>query len=122
VTVVSYSAMVNVVMGVADELAAEGVDVEIIDLRTIQPLDKATILKSLSKTKRLVVVHEAVKDFGVGAEIVALCADEGFWYLDAPLRRVAAQFSPAPYAPSLERCWLPSADEIKRSIRETAMA
>jgi 2-oxoisovalerate dehydrogenase E1 component len=110
----------NTVMSVADELADEGIDVEVIDLRTIQPLDRETILQSLSKTNRLVVVHEAVRDFGVGAEVVALCAEQGFWHLDAPLRRVAAQFSPAPYSPGLERRWLPSAREIRDTIRTTA--
>jgi 2-oxoisovalerate dehydrogenase E1 component len=120
ITVVTYSAILNTVMNVAEELANEGIDVEVIDLRTIQPLDKETILQSLSKTNRLVVVHEAVRDFGVGAEVVALCAEQGFWHLDAPLRRVAAQFSPAPYSPGLERCWLPSAREIEETIRTTA--
>jgi 2-oxoisovalerate dehydrogenase E1 component len=120
ITVVTYSAILNTVMNVAEELANEGIDVEVIDLRTIQPLDKEMILQSLSKTNRLVVVHEAVRDFGVGAEVVALCAEQGFWHLDAPLRRVAAQFSPAPYSPGLERCWLPSAREIEETIRTTA--
>jgi 2-oxoisovalerate dehydrogenase E1 component len=120
ITVVTYSAILNTVMSVADELADEGIDVEVIDLRTIQPLDRETILQSLSKTNRLVVVHEAVRDFGVGAEVVALCAEQGFWHLDAPLRRVAAQFSPAPYSPGLERRWLPSAREIRDTIRTTA--
>lgn len=120
ITVVTYSAILNTVMSVAEELANEGIDAEVIDLRTIQPLDQATILQSLSKTNRLVVVHEAVRDFGVGAEVVALCAEQGFWHLDAPLRRVAAQFSPAPYSPGLERYWLPSAREIKETIRTTA--
>jgi 2-oxoisovalerate dehydrogenase E1 component len=122
VTVVSYSAILGTVLTVAGELAAEGIDTEVIDLRTIQPLDRDTILTSLAKTNRIVIVHEAVKDFGVGAEIVALCAEDGFWHLDAPLKRVAARFSPAPYAPRLERAWLPSADEIKEAIRSTALA
>ncbi|MGH3256770.1 MAG: alpha-ketoacid dehydrogenase subunit alpha/beta [Streptosporangiaceae bacterium] len=122
VTVVSYSAILGTVLTAAEELAAEGIDTEVIDLRTIQPLDRATILTSLAKTNRMVVVHEAVRDYGVGAEVIALCAEEGFWHLDAPLRRVAARFSPAPYAPSLERVWLPSADEIKEAIRSTALA
>jgi 2-oxoisovalerate dehydrogenase E1 component len=122
VTVVSYSAILGTVLAAAEELAAEGIETEVIDLRTIQPLDRETILRSLAKTNRMVVVHEAVKDFGVGAELIALCAEDGFWYLDAPLKRVAARFSPAPYAPSLERSWLPSAEEIKQAIRSTAHA
>ncbi|MEX2290153.1 MAG: dehydrogenase E1 component subunit alpha/beta [Mycobacteriales bacterium] len=122
VTVVSYSAILHQAVAAAEELAAEGIEVEVIDLRTIQPLDRNAILTSLRKTNRLVVVHEAVQDFGVGAEIVALAADAGFWHLDAPLRRVGARFSPAPYAPGLEQEWLPNRAEITAAIRETALA
>jgi 2-oxoisovalerate dehydrogenase E1 component len=122
VTVVSYSGILHSVLAVAEELAAEGVDAEVVDLRTISPLDRETVLASLAKTNRLVVVHEAVLDFGVGAELIALAAEAGFWHLDAPLRRVAAAFSPAPYAPALEREWLPSREDIATAIRETARA
>lgn len=122
VTVVSYSGILHQVLAVAEELADEGIDVEVLDLRTIQPLDREAVLASLAKTNRLVVVHEAVQDFGVGAEILALAADAGFWHLDAPLRRVGARFSPAPYAPGLERKWLPDREEIAAAIRETAQA
>lgn len=122
VTVVSYSGILHQVLAAAEELAAEGIHAEVLDLRTIQPLDREAILTSLRKTNRLVVVHEAVQDFGVGAEIIALAADAGFWHLDAPLRRVGARFSPAPYAPGLEREWLPGRKEITAAIRETALA
>jgi 2-oxoisovalerate dehydrogenase E1 component len=118
-TVVSVSRMVHVAAAVADELAAEGVSVEVIDLRTVAPLDRQCILDSVAKTNRLVVAHEAVTDFGIGAEIAAMAADSGFWDLDAPIRRVGAAFSPAPYAPALEQAWLPDAARVKAAVLET---
>ncbi|MBO1901547.1 dehydrogenase E1 component subunit alpha/beta [Leucobacter weissii] len=119
VTVVSYSRMVLECEAVAEQLAAEGIDAEVIDLRTIAPWDRETVLASVEKTSRLVVVHEAVTDFGVGAEIVATVAKEGFWWLDAPIERVGARFQPAPYTPLLEREWLPGHEDIAAAIRRT---
>jgi 2-oxoisovalerate dehydrogenase E1 component len=120
VTLVSYSRMVHDCLAAADTLAPEGVDVEVIDLRTIAPLDRETVLTSLAKTNRLVIAHEAVRDFGVGAELVAMAANEGFWHLDAPVVRVAPPPMPAPYAPSLERLWLPDAGAIAETLRQVA--
>ncbi|MEV6902446.1 dehydrogenase E1 component subunit alpha/beta [Amycolatopsis sp. NPDC051372] len=122
VTLVSYSKLVHDCVDVAAELAAEGISVEVIDLRTIAPLDTATVLQSLAKTGRLVVAHQAVGDFGVGAELAAVAAREGFWTLDAPVIRVGAAGTPAPYAPSLERVWLPSKERIAAAVRESARA
>ncbi|MGY1914141.1 alpha-ketoacid dehydrogenase subunit alpha/beta [Blastococcus sp. SYSU DS0973] len=122
VTVVSYSRILHDCAAVAEELAAEGIDVELIDLRTITPLDWDTVRASLEKTNRMVVVHEAVRDFGVGAEIIARMADDGFWSLDAPLLRVGAEYTPAPYAPNLERLWLPDKQRIADAIRKAARA
>ncbi|MFT4043368.1 MAG: dehydrogenase E1 component subunit alpha/beta [Gordonia sp. (in: high G+C Gram-positive bacteria)] len=119
VTVVSYSATVHDCLRVADELAEEGIDVEVIDLRTVAPLDFAAILDSVRITNRLVVVHQAVRDFGVGAEIAARAATEAFWYLDAPVERVGAADSPAPYSPELEARWLPTHDDIVAAIRRS---
>ncbi|MEV0666499.1 pyruvate dehydrogenase complex E1 component subunit beta [Actinomadura luteofluorescens] len=119
-TLVSYSRMVHDCLAAADALAAEGVDVEVIDLRTIAPLDRETVLASLAKTNRLVIAHEAVRDFGVGAELAAMAANEGFWHLDAPVVRVAPPPMPAPYAPSLERLWLPDAAAIAETLRQVA--
>jgi 2-oxoisovalerate dehydrogenase E1 component len=113
VTVVSYSRMVWEAVAAAEELATEGVSVEVVDLRTIAPLDRATVLESVRKTSRLVIAHEAVTDFGVGAEIAALMAGEGFWLLDAPVERVGAPGTPAPYAPNLEQAWLPDRSDIR---------
>lgn len=118
VTVVSYSSMMQGCLAVADRLADEDVDVEVIDLRTIAPLDFDTVLASLAKTSRLVIVHQAVGEFGVGAEIAARAVRDGFWYLDAPVVRVTAGQSPAPYSPVLEKAWLPDEDRITAAIRE----
>ena len=122
VTLVSYSRMINDCVAAAETLAAEGIDVEVIDLRTIMPLDRETVVESVKKTTRLVVAHEAVRDFGVGAEIASTVAHDAFWYLDAPLRRIGAEPTPAPYAPSLEARWLPDSETIIAAVRETATA
>ncbi|MBK3574001.1 dehydrogenase E1 component subunit alpha/beta [Streptomyces sp. MBT65] len=119
-TLVSWSRMVQDALAAAELLAGEGISVEVIDLRTIAPLDRETVLASLAKTNRLVIAHEAVRDFGVGAELSAMAVDEGFWHLDAPVTRVAPPSVPAPYAPSLERVWLPSRDTIADTVRRIA--
>ncbi|TDC54019.1 2-oxoisovalerate dehydrogenase [Jiangella ureilytica] len=117
VTVVSWSRMAHEALAAASALAAEGISAEVVDLRTIVPLDRATVLESLARTNRLVIAHEAVRDFGVGAELAALAADEGFWHLDAPVVRVAPPPTPVPYAPALEWAWLPGADAIADAVR-----
>jgi 2-oxoisovalerate dehydrogenase E1 component len=119
VTLVSYSKLVHDCAAVAEQLAAEGISVEVIDLRTIAPLDTETVLRSLAKTGRLVVAHQAVERFGVGAELAAVAAQEGFWTLDAPVIRVGAAATPAPYAPSLERVWLPDRERIAAAVRRS---
>jgi 2-oxoisovalerate dehydrogenase E1 component len=115
-TVVSVSRMVHEALAAAESLAAKGISVEVIDLRTVAPLDKQTILESLTKTNRLLIAHEGVTDFGIGAEIAALAAFEGFWHLDAPVMRVAPPPTPSPYAPSLEAQWLPDRHAIERAV------
>jgi len=102
VTVVATARMVHYALNAAEKLAAEGIDVEIVDPRTLSPLDEDTILDSVKKTHKLVIVHEEVKLAGSGAEIAAMVAEQAFDYLDAPILRVAAPFSPVPFAPSLE--------------------
>jgi 2-oxoisovalerate dehydrogenase E1 component len=120
VTIVAWSRMVTAALTAADELAAEGIDAEVLDLRTIVPLDRGSILNSLRRTNRLVIAQEAVTDFGVGAEIAALAVREGFWSLDAPVARVGAPRSPAPYSPALEWAWLPGVAGIVAAARELA--
>ena len=114
-TIVSVSRMVHEALAAAEALAARGISVEVIDLRTVAPLDKETILASLAKTNRLLIAHEGVTDFGIGAEIAALAAYQGFWTLDAPVMRVAPPPTPSPYAPSLEEQWLPDRRAIERA-------
>jgi len=118
-TLVSYGATVATCVQAAQTLAAEGTEVEVIDLRSVQPWDRATVLSSLARTHRMVVVHEAVRDFGVGAEIVAVVADEGFDELDAPVLRVAAPFMPAPFATSLEEGYAIHASSVVQAVRKT---
>jgi 2-oxoisovalerate dehydrogenase E1 component len=120
VTVVSVSRMVHEAVAAAEELAAEGVSVEVIDLRTVAPLDLAPVLESVTRTGRLLVAHEAVVPFGIGAEIAATVAREAFWHLDAPIERVGAAPTPPPYAPNLEQAWLPGRRDIATAIRRLA--
>jgi pyruvate dehydrogenase E1 component beta subunit len=117
VTIVSYSMMMNQVLTAVDKLKDEGIQAEAIDLRTISPLDKATILNSVAKTKRLVIVHEAVKVGGVGAEIAAMVAEEMIDYLDAPIKRLGAPFTPIPFSPPLESLVRISVDDIMNTVR-----
>jgi 2-oxoisovalerate dehydrogenase E1 component len=118
VTLVSWSRMAHDAVAAAELLAAEGIDVEVIDLRTIAPMDMDAILASVKKTERLVIAHEAVGSGGVGAEIAARVADSGIWYLDAPIRRVTPPSTPAPYSPAVERIWLPGIEEIAQAVRD----
>jgi 2-oxoisovalerate dehydrogenase E1 component len=119
-TIVAWSHMTELALAAAGELAAEGIEAEVLDLRTIVPLDREAILASLARTNRMVIAHEAVTEFGAGAEIAAMAAREGFWSLDAPVARVGAPRSPAPYAPSLEQAWRPGVAEIVTAAREIA--
>ncbi len=117
ITVVSVSRMVHEALAAAEEVASEGTSVEVIDLRTIAPLDLEPVLASVHKTSRLLIAHEAVVPFGIGAEIAATVARDGFWDLDAPIERIGAAATPPPYAPELERAWLPGRAEIAEAIR-----
>ena len=111
-TLVSYGATVAVCLSAATQLAEKnGIDAEVIDLRTLQPWDKATVLASVRKTHRVAIVHEAVQAFGVGAEIAACIAEEAFDELDAPVMRVGAPFMPVPFSRSLEKQY--AVDETK---------
>jgi 2-oxoisovalerate dehydrogenase E1 component len=117
VTVVSVSRMVHEALAAADELTSEGVSAEVVDLRTVAPLDMAPVLESVVRTGRLLVAHEAVVPFGIGAEIAATVAREAFWDLDAPVERIGAAPTPPPYAPELERAWLPDREDIAEAVR-----
>ena len=119
VTLISYSRMVQDCATVAEKLAKEGIQVELIDLRTISPLDEASLLRSVAKTRRAVVVHEAVRRFGVGAEIAALLHEHLFGDLKAPIQRVGANHSPVPFSKTLEAAHVPQPATIEAAIRKT---
>jgi pyruvate dehydrogenase E1 component beta subunit len=118
VTIVSYSIGVGFALDAAEKLAGEGIEAEVIDLRTIRPLDKATVLASLSKTNRLVIAEEGWPTCSIGSEIAAICMEEGFDDLDAPVLRIANEDVPMPYAANLERATLISADKIVAGVKE----
>jgi pyruvate/2-oxoglutarate/acetoin dehydrogenase E1 component len=117
VTVVAVSKMVHESLKAAETLAEEGINVEVIDLLTVSPWDRETVFNSVGKTHRLVVAHEAVKSFGMGAEISAAVSEEIMDELDAPIMRVGAPFVPVPF--SLEKAYLPNADDITTAIKKT---
>ena len=119
VTLITYGRPVLTADAVAENLAAEGIGVEVIDLRTIAPFDEETVLASVAKTGRAVVLHEAVKAFGAGAEISSRIHEELFGQLKAPVQRVGSKYAPVPFSPPLEQAFLYSADELATAIRLT---
>jgi acetoin:2,6-dichlorophenolindophenol oxidoreductase subunit beta len=119
VTIVALSRMVGEALAAADRLADEGIEAEVIDPRTLVPLDIETIVASVRRTNRLVVAHEAVRQGGFGAEIAAQAGLAAFDFLDAPVERVGAPFAPVPFSPPLEDAWLPGADDVHAAARAT---
>ena len=117
VTVVAIGRMVDEAKVAAEKLSNEGIDCELINPRTVQPLDIDLIVESVSKTGHLVIVHEAVRFGGIGAEIAAQIQEQAFDYLDAPIERVAAPFSPIPFSPVLEKQYIPDAERIVAGIK-----
>ena len=110
--------MVPESVAAAEKLAAAGINAEVIDVRTVQPLDSETIVNSVRRTNRAVVVHEAVTFGGIGAEIAAQIQDEAFDYLDAPILRIGAPFSPVPFSPVLEKAYIPDSARIEREVTQ----
>jgi 2-oxoisovalerate dehydrogenase E1 component len=119
VTVVALAAMVPRTLQAAEVLAREGIEAEIVDPRTVAPLDLGTILESVGRTGRLLIVDEWFAPFGIGAEIAAQVADRGFDLLDAPIRRLNGAHAPTPYSPTLEAAMVPDANGIAAAIRES---
>jgi 2-oxoisovalerate dehydrogenase E1 component beta subunit len=120
-SILSYGAMLHLALDVASQLEAEdGLDVEVLDLRTLAPLDEEAILASARKTGRVLVLHEACRNGGLGGEIAARIAEQAFEWLDAPLMRVASADTPVPYSPALEEQFLPSKQTVLRAARELA--
>lgn len=118
ITVVAYSRATVVALGVAEQLAASGISVEVVDLRSLRPLDRETVCASVRRTSRAVVLEDDWLTYGVGAEIAATIQEGAFDYLDAPVRRVAAAEVPLPYAKSLELAALPDAGDLTRVVHE----
>ncbi|MBC2710930.1 MAG: alpha-ketoacid dehydrogenase subunit beta [Desulfosarcina sp.] len=118
VTVVATANMVHTALGAAEKLAADGISLEVVDPRTLNPLDGETIIASVKKTHRLVILHEEVKFAGSGAEIAAQVAEEAFDYLDAPILRVAAPFCPVPFSPPLEQAYIPSEQQLIDAVKK----
>jgi pyruvate dehydrogenase E1 component beta subunit len=116
ITVVAYSRMTVVAMQVAQQLEQEGISVEVVDLRSLRPLDRPTIIESVKKTNRAVVIEEDWYSYGIGAEIAATIQEEAFDYLDAPVRRVAGVEVPLPYAAKLSQASKPGAQDLKNAI------
>jgi pyruvate/2-oxoglutarate/acetoin dehydrogenase E1 component len=118
VSLVTYSYSVGLALQAAEALAAEGIDAEVVDLRTLVPMDTDCVLASVRKTGRLVCIEEGTRSGGVGAEIAARVAEHAYEYLDAPIRRVAATDTPIPFSPALEPLALPTQDDIVRTVQE----
>ena len=118
ITVVATSMMVGRALSAAEKLAGNGISLEVVDPRTLSPLDEETILNSVKKTHRLLIVHEEVKFAGSGAEIAAMAAEKAFDYLDAPIVRIGAPFTPVPFSPPLEQEFIPSEEKIIQAVKK----
>ncbi len=120
ISVITYGVGVHLALEAADKIAAEGVSVEVLDLRTIVPMDKAAIARSVAKTSKVLIVHEDNKTGGVGAEIAATIVEDHFELLDGPILRVAAADTHIPYAPTLEEAVIPNVDDVLAALRRLA--
>jgi pyruvate dehydrogenase E1 component beta subunit len=118
VTVVAYSKGLEISLKAAETLAQDGIDVEVVDLRTLRPLDMEPVLESFKKTNRAVIVEEGWKSFGVGAEVASRIYEEAFDYVDAPIKRVAQKEVPLPYNRTLEQMALPQVEDVIRAVKE----
>ncbi len=118
VTLITYGSGVSRSIAAADKLAEDGISCEIVDLRTIAPYDEETVLNSVAKTKAAVTVHEAVKQYGTGAEIASRIHEELFSELRGPVGRVGSGYAPVPFSPAIEQAWMFSADDIEREVRK----
>ncbi len=116
VTVVSYGRMVDMSLAASDRLRNNGVSAEVIDLRTLYPLDSRQVIESVKRTGRLVIVHEAPVFGGFGGEVAAIVAEHALGYLDAPIRRVGAPWTPVPYSPTLEDAYIPQVEDVVEAI------
>jgi pyruvate/2-oxoglutarate/acetoin dehydrogenase E1 component len=117
-SIVTFGAMVHTALDAAAQLAADGIETEVLDLRSLAPLDRDAVLASVSKTSRALLLHEATLTGGIGGELAAIIAEEAFEYLDAPVMRVASVDTPPPYAPSLEAAFLPGVERVVAAAKQ----
>ncbi|HZU23769.1 MAG TPA: alpha-ketoacid dehydrogenase subunit beta [Terriglobales bacterium] len=117
VSVITYAAMVHVALEAAEALAKEGIELEVIDLRTLLPLDRKAIAETVKKTNRVIVLHEDTKTGGIAGEVAAVINEEAFDYLDAPIARIASLDTPVPFSPPLEHAFLPKVEDVVREAR-----
>jgi 2-oxoisovalerate dehydrogenase E1 component beta subunit len=120
ISVITYGAMVYECLTAAEELVDEGIDTEVIDLRSLKPLDEETVLASARKTGKIAIVHEACRTCGVGGELAAIIAEQAFEWLDGPVVRITAPDTPVPYSPPLEDAFRPNAHKIADALRDLA--
>jgi pyruvate dehydrogenase E1 component beta subunit len=116
-TLVAVGRMVHFSLEAAEKLASDGVEIEVVDLRSLSPMDEAAILKSVTKTHRLVVVDEDNPRCSLATDVVALVADQAFDYLDAPCKMITAPHTPVPFSPGLEDAYIPSVDRIVSTVK-----
>ena len=119
-TMISYGAMLHTCLQAAERLAEEGVDAEVVDLRTLHPLDEKTLLESVQRTGKAVIVHEDQRTGGIGGEIAAILSEKCFEYLDGPVIRVAAEDCAVPYSAPLEDAFLPQLEDIRKACAQLA--
>jgi pyruvate dehydrogenase E1 component beta subunit len=119
VSLIGMGATVGTALAAADQLAAEGIEADVLDLRSLQPLDEAAILATLAKTGAVVVVDEATPRCGIASDVAALCVDQGFDFLNAPVKRVTAPHCPVPFSKVLEEAYMPSAEKVVAAVRES---
>jgi 2-oxoisovalerate dehydrogenase E1 component beta subunit len=117
-TIVTFGAMTHTALEAATALAADGVEVEVLDLRTLAPLDRDAILTSVAKTSRVAALYEAPRTGGIGGEIAAVIAEEAFEFLDAPVMRIASLDTPVPYSPPLEAAFMPTRDKVIAAVKQ----
>src|SRR5688572_11560191 len=120
ISVITYGAMVHLALEAAATLANDGIDLEVVDLRTLVPLDKERVLDSVKKTNKVILLHEDVRTGGIAGELAAIIAEEAFEYLDGPIMRITAPDTPVPYSPPLEEFFLPKTSDIIRLVRQLA--
>jgi 2-oxoisovalerate dehydrogenase E1 component beta subunit len=117
VSVITYGPMVHAALAAAETLSREEIELEVVDLRSLAPMDEELILGTVSKTHRAIVLHEDAKRGGVGAEVAAILAEKAIYDLDGPIVRVAAADIPSPYSPPLEKAYLPGPDDVVKAAR-----